>query len=143
MTKQLAKDIRQYAKQNNMTVGNVLKMCKVNSSQLYNWQNGGYDASEETEMRVRGILGIPLIRFTKRTVSVDGATEGNICRTMLTKREVFALEIACAILSNPRTTTTWWKWLVNGFTGRMETGWAGDASVEQADELIRQLEKNN
>lgn len=71
MTKQLAKDIRQYAKQNNMTVGNVLKMCEVNSSQLYNWQNGGYDASEETEMRVRGILGIPLITFTKRTVSVD------------------------------------------------------------------------
>lgn len=75
MTKQLAKDIRQYAKQNNMTVGNVLKMCEVNSSQLYNWQNGGYEASEETEMRVRGILGVPLITFTKRTVSVQEQAE--------------------------------------------------------------------
>lgn len=71
MTKQLAKDIRQYAKQNNMTVGNVLKMCKVDSSQLFNWENGGYNASEETEMRVRGVIGIPLITFTKMTVSVD------------------------------------------------------------------------
>ena len=75
MTKQLAKDIRQYAKQNNMTVGNVLKLCKVNSSQLYNWENGGYEASEETEMRVRGVIGIPLITFTKRTVSVDNAMQ--------------------------------------------------------------------
>lgn len=71
MTKQLAKDIRKYTKQNNMTVGNVLKLCKVNSSQLYNWENGGYNASKETEMRVRGVIGIPLITFTKRTVSVD------------------------------------------------------------------------
>lgn len=71
MTKQLAKDIRQFAKENNMTVGNVLKMCDVNSSQLYNWQNGGYEASEETEMRVRRILALPLITFTKKIVSAD------------------------------------------------------------------------
>jgi len=72
MSKQLANEIRQYAKKHKMSLGDVLKMTNVHSSQLSNWENDEYNARPETEWRVRSLLGTEVATFSvNRNVTVE------------------------------------------------------------------------
>jgi hypothetical protein len=59
---------------------------------------------------------------------------------LFTKREVFALRITCAILSNT-SSRTWWSRIKAGFTGVAMFPFAAKAAVDQADRLILELKK--
>lgn len=63
--------------------------------------------------------------------------------TPFTKREVFALRIACAMLSNPHTTRkNWWNRLWSPLFGEeFSTPLAYHAAVREADKLLNELNK--